>query len=58
MTRRGDGPISSLRVKNGGENREDGVKVQAIFKGTARKDFGFAEDPGVQSKRLCEPHLT
>jgi hypothetical protein len=42
---------------NGGESREDGVKVEAIFKGTASKEFGFAEDHGVQSKKRCEPHI-
>jgi hypothetical protein len=57
MTRRGNGRISSSRVKNGGEKREGWVKVEAIFKETARKEFGFAEDPGVRSKRPCEPHL-
>jgi hypothetical protein len=40
-----------VRIKNGGESREDGVKIEAIFKGTARKEFEFAEDHGVPSKR-------
>jgi hypothetical protein len=57
MKRRGDGPTSSSRVKNGGESREVGVKVEAIFKGTARKEFGFAEDHGVRSTKRCETHL-
>jgi hypothetical protein len=46
-----------MRVKNGGESQEDGVKIEAIFKGTKRKEFGFTEDHGVRSKRRCEPHL-
>jgi hypothetical protein len=46
-----------VRVKNEGESREDGVKVEAIFKGTARKEFGFADDHGVGSKRRCESRL-
>jgi hypothetical protein len=49
--------IPGMRVKNGGESREDGVKVEAIFKGTARKELGFAEDHGVRSDRWCEAHL-
>jgi hypothetical protein len=46
-----------VRVKNGGESREDGVKIEVIFKGAARKEFGFAEDHGVRSKRRWGPHL-
>jgi hypothetical protein len=57
MRRRGDEPTSSSRLKNGGESREDGVKVEAIFKWTARKEFGLAKDHGVRSKRRYEPHL-
>jgi hypothetical protein len=57
MSRRADGAISSSRIKNGGESREDGVKVETIFKGTVRKEFGFAEDHGVRSKRRRQPHL-
>jgi hypothetical protein len=46
-----------VRAKNEGESREDGVKVEAIFKETARKEFEFAEDHGVRSKRRCKPRL-
>jgi hypothetical protein len=40
-----------VRVTNRGESREDGVKVEAIFKGIGRKEFEFAEDHGVGRKR-------